>query len=108
MGLLDGIKRTLDTTSKKLKYSKREKEIKEAMLMRFAMWQLERVCIAKKISLKVKGKKGERKARSKTELVPKLLKLEVRDIVKYAKKYNVKYEDLLEELEIAKKEIFGE
>jgi len=105
MGLLDKVKKVVDDSVKKMKYKQKEKEIKEVLLHRFAMWQLERICVAKKISPMVEGKRGKRRAKTKNELVPKLMRLEIKDIIRYAKKFNVKYEDLIEELEEYKKSL---
>jgi len=105
MGLLDGIKKVTDVAVKTVKYKRREKEIKETMLLRFTLWQLERICVSKRISTKVEGKRGKRRARSKDELIPKLMHLEIEEIAKYAKKFGVKHEDLLEEWEEFKREL---
>jgi len=108
MGFFDKIKEFADTSIKKYKLSQKEKEIKKALLMRFAMWQLQNICRGKKISTKVEGKRGKREARSKAELIPNMLKkLNIEEIVKYAKKHGIQYRDLLNELEEYRIELFA-
>jgi hypothetical protein len=94
-----------DETARKIKYKQIEKNIKKAILSRFSMSQLEGICRARGISLQVEGKRGKRRARSKEELIPKLLKLDIDDIVKLAKKHGIKYQDLLTELEEARRNL---
>jgi hypothetical protein len=94
-----------DETARKIKYKQVEKNIKRTLLSRFSMSQLEGICRARGISLQVEGKRGKRKARSKEELIPKLLKLNIDEIVRLAKRYGIKYQDLLTELEEARKEL---
>ena len=116
MGLFDKIKdagkfaakkmaEKADETARRLKYKQIEKNIKRAFLDRFSMRQLEGICRARGISLQVEGKRGKRKARSKDELIPKLMKLSIEEIVTLAKRHGIKYQDLLKELEEARKEL---
>jgi len=92
-----------DETSKKIKYKKIERNLKEALLSRFSMSQLEGICRARGISLQVEGKRGKRRARSKDELIPKLIKLDFNEIVAVARRHGIRYDDILRELEEARK-----
>jgi len=105
MGFFDMIKKAASGTVKAVKYMQFEKKIKKALLNRFAMRQLEAICISRGISLQVEGKRGKRRARSKDELIPKLMKLDLDEIVRLAKKYGIKYQDLLDELEEFKRRL---
>ncbi len=114
MGLLDKFKdvskqtakklvEKADEASKKIKYKKIEQNLKEALLDRFSMSQLEGMCRARGISLQVEGKRGKRRARSKDELIPKLMKLDFNEIVAVARRHGIRYDDILIELEEARK-----
>jgi len=98
-----------DTYMKNREFKKRTYECKIVLLSRFAVWQLERICIAERISPFVEGKRGPRKARSKNEFIDLVVdELAFDDVVDYAKKFGVRYQDILRELEEFRYELFGE
>ncbi len=94
-----------DETSRRRKFKKFERNLKFALLDRFSMSQLEGICRARGISLQVEGKRGKRRARSKEELIPKLLDLSFDELIKIAKRHGIRYDDLLRELEEARKNL---
>lgn len=94
---------------KKRELSRREYEGKLFLLSRFAVWQLERICISEDISPYVEGKRGPRKARSKNEFIDLIVdELDLDDVVEYAKKFGVRYQDVLRDLEEFEAELFSE
>jgi len=79
--------------------------LREVLLSRFSMSQLEGMCRARGISLQVEGKRGKRRARSKDELILKLMKLDFDEIMAVARRHGIRYDDILRELEEARKDL---
>ncbi|WP_456478185.1 hypothetical protein [Geoglobus ahangari] len=92
-----------DEAARGRKFKRFEQNLKIALLDRFSMSQLEGICRARGISLQVEGKRGMRRARSKEELIPKLMFLSFDELVRIAKRHGIRYDDLLREREEARK-----
>ncbi len=98
-----------DTYMKKREFRRRMYESEILLLSRFAVWQLERICLSEDIPPYVEGKRGPRKARSKNEFIDLIVdELDFEDVVEYAKKFGVRYQDILRDLEELEAELFGE
>lgn len=106
---VEKVSEAADTYMKKRELSRRKYECKLLLLSRFAVWQLERICLSEDIPPYVEGKRGPRKARSKNEFIDLIVdELDFDDVVEYAKKFGVRYQDILRDLEEFEAELFGE
>ncbi len=106
---VEKVSEAADTYMKKREFNRRVYESKLLLLSRFAVWQLERICISEDIPPYVEGKRGPRKARSKNEFIDLIVdELDFDDVVEYAKKFGVRYQDILRDLEEFEAELFGE
>ena len=103
--------KALDNAAKNVEYQKRVKEAKREILSRFTVKQLERIASTKGISLYEEDiLTGERtRLRTKGEIVGRLAsRLSFNEVVDLARRYKVRYSDVVQELEAYKQELFGE
>ncbi len=104
-------KKAADKMAKEIKWHNRVKEAKREILSRFTVRQLEKIAHLKGISLyKVDPLTGDReRLRSKGQIISRLSNhLSFREIVDLARRYKVKYSDVVKELERFKQELFKE
>lgn len=122
MGFFDALKKVggktkelLDAAAKKYKYAQAVEKAKIELLMRFKMDDLKKICKIEGIPTyyyeadpldPFSEKKVE--IRRKSELVDEMLDIPLDDIIRYAKKYKVNYNDVIEELEELKNQLYGE
>ena len=108
MGFLDGLKKVggltkelVDYTAKKYKLKKKTDELKIELLMRFKMDDLKKICKIKGISTTYYDDEYDREVeiRRKSDLVDEMMWLSLEDITSFARRYGVKYKDILKELE---------
>ncbi len=104
-------KKVADRATKEVKWRKRISEAKREILSRFTVKQLERIASTKGISLYEEDiLTGERtRLRAKGEIVRKLAsRLSFNEVVDLARRYKVRYSDVVQELDAYKQELFGE
>ncbi|WP_197704275.1 hypothetical protein [Thermococcus henrietii] len=104
-------KKVADRAAKEVKWRKKIGEAKREILSRFKVEQLRRIASAKRIPLYESDPfTGERRAlRTKVEIVDKLARnLSFEDVVNLAKRYKIKYSDVVQELEEFRRELFEE
>jgi len=119
MGILDTFKKVgkvaaeaMDKAAREMAYREKVYEIKVELLMRFKFEQLKRICAAKGISptyidysdpFEIK----EITIRTKDGLAKKLAEnLSLSEVEGYAKRYKIKFSDLIRELEEAQESIY--
>ncbi len=117
MGFLDGLKKVggltkelVDYTAKRYKLKKKTDELKIELLMRFKMDDLKKICKIKGISTTYYDDDYDREVeiRRKSDLIDEMMWLSIDDIASFARRYGVKYKDILEELEEFEKQLFEE
>lgn len=100
---ISDLTKTLTTSiTSNIKYRRKEKEIKIAILGRFKTKQIDKIARRKKISFKWEDPlTGERQvAKTKNQKIKRLAsKLSLKEVVELARSYKVKHKDLLEELD---------
>lgn len=106
-------KELIDMAAKNIQYNQKLDEAKMELLLRFKMEDLKKICTIKGISTYIDEsdffEERRRQARTKSELVELVIdELSFDEIVRYAKRYKVKYKDVVEELEEVKRELYGE
>jgi len=106
-------KELIDTAAKNIQYNQKLDEAKMELLLRFKMEDLKKICTIKGISTYIDEsdffEERRRQARSKSELAELVIdELSFDEIVRYAKRYKVKYKDVVEELEEFKRELYSE
>jgi len=103
--------KVLDSAAKNIEYRKRINEAKLEILSRFTVKQLERVATTKGISLYDEDfLTGERtRLRAKSDIVWRLASnLSFQEVIDLAKRYKVRYADILQELEEYRQKLYGE
>ncbi len=104
-------KKVMDRAAKEVKWRKKVGESKREVLSRFTVKQLERIANSKRISLYRQDPfTGQReRLRSKGAIVDKLAsQLSFQDIIDLARRYKVRYSDVVQELEKFRQELFEE
>ncbi len=104
-------KKVADRATKEIKWQKRIGEAKREILTRFTVKQLERIASTKGISLYEEDiLTGERtRLRTKGEIVRRLSsRLGFNEVVDLARRYKVRYSDVVQELENYRQRLFGE
>lgn len=104
-------KKAVDRAAKEVKWRKKVGEAKREILSRFTVKQLERIANSKRISLYSQDPfTGRReRLRSKGAIVDKLASnLSFREVVDLARRYKVRYSDVVQELEKFRQELFEE
>lgn len=104
-------KKAVDRAAKEVKWRKKVGEAKREVLSRFTVKQLERIANSKRISLYREDPfTGEReRLRSKGAIVDRLASnLSFQQVVDLARRYKVRYSDVVQELEKFRQELFKE
>lgn len=104
-------KKAVDRAAKEVKWRKKVGEAKREILTRFTVRQLERIANSKRISLYQEDPfSGEReRLRSKGAIVDRLAScLSFQEVVDLARKYKVRYVDVVQELERFRQQLFEE
>ena len=104
-------KKAIDRAGKEVKWRKRVGEAKREILTRFSVRQLKRIAASKGISLVYEDPiTGERqRLTTKAEIVGKLARnLGFEEVVDLARRYKVRYSDIVQELEKFRQELFEE
>lgn len=103
--------KVLDSAAKNIEYRKRINEAKLEILGRFTVKQLEQVATTKGISLYDEDfLTGERtRLRAKSDIVWRLASnLSFQEVIELAKRYKVRYADILQELEEYRQKLYSE
>ena len=104
-------KKAVDRAAKEVKWRKKVGEAKREILSRFTVKQLERIANSKRISLYREDPfTGRReRLRSKGAIVDRLAsRLSFQEVVDLARRYKVRYSDVVQELEKFRQELFEE
>lgn len=104
-------KKAMDRAAKEVKWRKKIGEAKREILSRFTVKQLERIANSKRISLYRQDPfTGEReRLRSKGAIVDKIASnLSFQQVVDLARRYKVRYSDVVQDLEKFRQELFEE
>ena len=103
--------KVLDTAAKNIEYKKRIDESKREILSRFTVKQLERIATSKGIPLYTEDiLTGEKtRLRSKPDIVKRISSnLNFQEVVDLARRYKIRYADIVQELEEFRQKLFGE
>ncbi|NJE79576.1 hypothetical protein [Thermococcus sp. GR4] len=104
-------KKAIDRAGKEVKWRKKVGEAKREILARFSVQQLKKIAASKGISLVYEDPiTGERqRLTTKTEIVGRLARnLSFEEVVDLARRYKVRYSDIVQELEKFRQELFEE